>query len=118
MAGTLTPIDFDPTIHPQHPRTPSQYVNTETMTAATQANITIPAGAQYVYLETTADTWFKFSNSGSLPTLSVPAGSIEDGTGLERLNQYKGKWFNVKAYNRISVIAAGTPTVSATFYAQ
>lgn len=85
------------------------------LAATTAESITVPGSgataARYVCISATADIYVSFSTTATVP------GDTTDGTASVLLSVYKGEhWFNCSGVTTISVISAGTPIVTASFY--
>jgi len=96
-----------------NPRSAPSYVSSRLLAAATAESITIPAGSAYVRLAGTADFYYVF---GAGPA-TVP-GDIDDGTACELVKQQgDADWLIIPpGATTMSVISAGTPIVTASFY--
>ncbi len=75
-------------------------------------SFTIPAGAAYVRLAATADIYYSFSGNAAVP------GDVDDGSACELIKQQGGAEFLIipPGATALSVISAGTPIVTASFY--
>jgi hypothetical protein len=96
-----------------NPVTPAAYVTAKTLSASTVATITVPAGVQFVRLAGTADFFYSFSQTAALPTTN------DNGTDCELIkSSAPAEWRLIPSgATSISLIARGTPDVSASFYA-
>jgi hypothetical protein len=81
-------------------------VNARLLAAATAETMTIPAGAKFVIIKATSDVFVQYNGTATVP------GDTTDGTSAE-LNPGPRSLDGVTS---ISVIASGTPIVTATFY--
>lgn len=95
-----------------NPRIVPTYVSARLLGASVAESITVPAGAAYVRLAATADTFYSFSGAATVP------GDIDDGSACELMKaQGEAEWLIVPpGATTISVISAGTPIVTASFY--
>lgn len=85
------------------------------LAASTAESITVPGtlatAAKYVRISATDDIFISFTTTATVP------GDTVDGTASELLSKYKGEhWFFCAGVTTISVISAGTPIVTASFY--
>lgn len=88
------------------------YVSSRLLAANTAESITIPAGGVYVRLAGTADFYYSFINNAVVP------GDIDDGSACELIKgQGDAEWRKVPpGATALSVISAGTPILTASFY--
>jgi hypothetical protein len=90
-------------------------VNARVLAAATPENINVPAtdprAANFVRLCATGDIYYSVNGAAA-----VPAADVTDGTASELLPAGQELWLYIKGVANISVISAGTPIVTATFY--
>jgi hypothetical protein len=89
-------------------------VNARVLAAATAENINVPAtdprAANFVRLCATGDIYYNVNATAAVP------GDVTDGTASELLPAGVELWLYIKGVANISVISAGTPIVTATFY--
>lgn len=89
------------------------YVLSKLLAASTAEAFTVPAGANYVVFSATGDFYADYDGAASVP------GDVTDGTAAE-LNpsvRYIGPQAGFPdGVTSISIISAGTPTVTAAFY--
>jgi hypothetical protein len=109
--GLLTTVPFnEPGTNPVDP---PAYVSARVLAANTAESITIPAHGNFVRLAGNADFYYSFSGTATVPVDS------DDGTACEMIKQQgDAEWRKVPAgATALSVIAAGTAIVTASFYA-
>lgn len=113
MAGTLNALAVMSAKEPgDNPRGPAGYVSARVLAANVAKTITVPAKAQYVRLAGTADFFFSFSAAATVP--------VDDDTGasFELVKQQgSAEWYLIPPSTAtISIVSAGTPIVTASFY--
>jgi hypothetical protein len=112
MAATQNALAILPVHVNYGPRNPPAYVSARVLAASVAESITIPAKAQSVRLAATADTYYSFTTAATVPV------DTDDGTSFELLKQQgNAEWLTIPpGASAISVISAGTPVVTASFY--
>lgn len=113
MPGTVNRLSTVPFNMPgQNPVSACTYVSSKLLAAATAESITIPAGAVYVRIVATADIYYSFSTTATVP------GDVDDGSACELLKTSGDpEWRLVPSgASALSVISATTPIVTASFY--
>lgn len=108
--GVLSTVPFN---EPgKNPFAVSGYTSSRLLAASTHEEITIPAKALYVRIAATDDIYYSFTGNAAVPT------DIDDGSACELINKYSGgEWRMVPpGATALSVISAGTPIVTASFY--
>lgn len=87
------------------------YVLSVLLAAATAEAFAVPAGAQYVFIQSAAPTttFVKFDGTATVP------GDVIDGSASEMV-QSNGSLYYLEGVTSISVISSGTPIVTAAFY--
>ncbi|MES2671604.1 MAG: hypothetical protein V4673_14470 [Pseudomonadota bacterium] len=111
--GTPTRLTTVPFNQPgENPHAPAAYVSSKLLAAATAESITIPAGVNIVRIAATADIFYSFSGTATVP------GDVDDGTACELIKtQCDPEWRMIPAgATALSVISAGTPIVTASFF--
>lgn len=95
-----------------NPRAVPAYVSSRLLAATTAESITIPPGSAYVRVAATDNIYYSFTGVATVP------GDIDDGTACELLkSQSNVDWLIVPSgATALSVISAGTPIVTASFY--
>ena len=96
-----------------NPVDPPAYVSARVLAANTAEPITIPSGAQFVRLAGTVDFFYSFSTAATVPV------DTDDGSACELIKAQGGgaEWRKVpSSATALSVITAGTGTVTASFY--
>lgn len=87
------------------------YVSARVLAANTAESITVPPGAHYVRLAGTDNFYYSFTGAAAVPV------DTDDGTACELIKQQGGaEWRTCQGVAAISVISAGTPVVTASFY--
>jgi hypothetical protein len=88
--------------------------NAAVLAAATAENIAVPASdptaANFVRIAATDHIYVKFDGTATVP------GDTTDGTASELIPLGTVAWYYVRGVANISVISAGTPVVTASFY--
>lgn len=113
MAGTLNHLG---TVNVgdigDNPRIVPGYVSARLLAASVAESITVPPTAAYVRLVATADIYYSFSGAATVP------GDVDDGTACELVKaQGDPEWLIIPTgATALSVISAGTPVVTASFY--
>lgn len=85
------------------------YVNARALAAGVAESISVPSGANMVFLNTTAHTYVNMGGTAAVPT------DLDDGSASALLSD-GGQAYYLDGVTTISVISAGTPIVTATFY--
>jgi hypothetical protein len=106
--GVISVLPYDVGSKPRRPAG-ADCVNAVALAAATAESITVPATASIVRLVATLDSYVKFTGTATVPVDTV------DGTASELMPAGKEQWYYIKGLT-ISVISAGTPIVTASFY--
>ncbi len=90
----------------------ASYISARLLAASTAESITIPANAKYVRLAGTDNFYYSFSGAATVP------GDTDDGSACELIKQQGSAEWRVipPGATAISVISAGTPIVTASFY--
>lgn len=88
------------------------YVSARQLAANTAESITVPTGAAFVRLVGTGDFFYSFSGTAAVP------GDVDDGSACELIKaQGDPEWRKVpNGATTLSVVAASTPIVTASFY--
>lgn len=119
IPNRLTAVSFN---EPgENPRNVPSYVSARALAANTAESITIPqgsasaaaaAGAAYVRLAGTADFYYSFSGTATVPV------DTDDGSACELIKtQGDPEWLVIPSgATALSVISAGTAIVTASFY--
>lgn len=96
--------------YPQGAMPVPAYVLARALAASTAEAMTVPAGAQYVFLiHNGTATYARFDATATVP------GDTTDGTA-SMLIPATGLWVSLEGVTTVSVISAGTPIVTATFF--
>jgi hypothetical protein len=82
------------------------YTDAKLLAASTAEAFTVPAGANYVNFSSSGDFYVNYSTTATVP------GDVTDGTASE----YKPGLRCITGIATISIISAGTPIVTASFY--
>lgn len=116
VADTIRSLEVQPfTVAISPRRGPSaDSVLARLLAATTAEGITVPGSgataAKYVRIAATADIYVSFTGTAAVP------GDTTDGTASELIPAGKVEWYYIAGVTTISVISAGTPIVTASFY--
>lgn len=104
----VTPVDSPG----ENPRSAPTYVCARLLAANTHEEITVPAKAAYVRLAATDNIYYIFGANAAVP------GDIDDGSACELLKTQGDAEYLIipPGATSLSVISAGTPIVTASFY--
>lgn len=105
----LTVAGFSPASSPYQPAS-SDGTLSRLLGAGVAESITVPANAKYMRIAATDNTYINFNATAAVP------GDVTDGTAAFLLPAGWVEWIMIIGVVTISVISAGTPVVTASFW--
>jgi hypothetical protein len=93
------------------------YVVYRVLGASTAETFAIPDNAKYVEISTTVLTYITGTVAGAADNVAtVPVADVTDGTGPEIITTAYPYRRSLSGLSKLSIISAGTPNVSLTFF--